>query len=183
MPILERGLRERKGETKRFAAQIVGNMANLADHKVHKSSYRSLCARNDLFLSPSLLVLVSCSFRKILSAPFFLLFVLFFFFSFTWLLLSFDISAKTDMMNYTFCGIHAQDLEPYLDKLIPGIRETLVDSIPETRQMSAMALGKMAKVKSERVCSERERERIEFVSRRERESISRDRRLVGGPLV
>ena len=34
VPILERGLKDRKTATKKIAAQIVGNMATLADHKV-----------------------------------------------------------------------------------------------------------------------------------------------------
>ena len=70
IPIIERGLRDRKTAVKKNAAQIVGNMTTLAAHG---------------------------------------------------------------------------DLEPYLSTLIPSLKTTLCDVIPETRYVSARALGYMVK--------------------------------------
>ncbi|KAJ3049894.1 translational activator of GCN4 [Rhizophlyctis rosea] len=66
VPILQRGLGERSAEVKKKAAQIVGNMASLTDHK---------------------------------------------------------------------------DLIPYLPSLMPGVKEVLVDPVPEARAIAAKALG------------------------------------------
>ncbi|KAJ3031271.1 translational activator of GCN4 [Rhizophlyctis rosea] len=68
VPILTRGLGERSAEVKKKAAQIVGNMASLTDHK---------------------------------------------------------------------------DLIPYLPSLLPGLKEVLVDPVPEARGIAARAFGSM----------------------------------------
>ncbi|KJE95363.1 hypothetical protein CAOG_08919 [Capsaspora owczarzaki ATCC 30864] len=70
MPILQRALRERATETKKMAAQIIGNMSSLADHK---------------------------------------------------------------------------DLLPYLSSLLPGLKQVLLDPIPEVRGIAARALGTLVK--------------------------------------
>ncbi|KAJ3090385.1 translational activator of GCN4 [Quaeritorhiza haematococci] len=68
VPILQRGLRERSTDTKKKAAQIMGNMASLTDQK---------------------------------------------------------------------------DLIPYLSALMPGLKEVLIDPVPEARAVAAHALGSM----------------------------------------
>lgn len=38
-----------------------------------------------------------------------------------------------------------QDLDPYIEKVIPGLKQSLLDPVPEVRTVSARALGAMVK--------------------------------------
>lgn len=38
-----------------------------------------------------------------------------------------------------------QDLDPYIEKVIPGLKQSLLDPVPEVRAVSAHALGAMVK--------------------------------------
>jgi hypothetical protein len=38
-----------------------------------------------------------------------------------------------------------QDLDPYIDAVIPGLKQSLLDPVPEVRSVSAHALGAMVK--------------------------------------
>ncbi|KNC80222.1 hypothetical protein SARC_07418, partial [Sphaeroforma arctica JP610] len=79
MPVLHRALKQRSTETKMWAAQIIGNMSSLTNHK---------------------------------------------------------------------------DLQPYLNIVLPGLREVLVDSSPAVREVSAKALGTMVQGMGEESFSE-----------------------------
>ena len=41
--------------------------------------------------------------------------------------------------------ISTQDLAPYLPNIMPGLKKSLVDPVPEVRGMSARALGAMVR--------------------------------------
>lgn len=41
--------------------------------------------------------------------------------------------------------IFGQDLAPYLPTVIPGLKQSLIDPVPEVRAVSARALGAMVK--------------------------------------
>ena len=38
-----------------------------------------------------------------------------------------------------------QDLDPYIEKVTPGLKQSLLDPVPEVRTVSARALGAMVK--------------------------------------
>ena len=38
-----------------------------------------------------------------------------------------------------------QDLDPYIEKVIPGLKQSLLDPVPEVRSVSSQALGAMVK--------------------------------------
>ena len=42
-------------------------------------------------------------------------------------------------------NIPFQDLDPYIEKVIPGLKQSLLDPVPEVRTVSARALGAMVK--------------------------------------
>lgn len=44
-------------------------------------------------------------------------------------------------LQYLTC----QDLDPYIEKVIPGLKQSLLDPVPEVRTVSSRALGAMVK--------------------------------------
>ena len=42
-------------------------------------------------------------------------------------------------------GFIFQDLDPYIEKVIPGLKQSLLDPVPEVRGVSARALGAMVR--------------------------------------
>ncbi|KAL0979528.1 hypothetical protein UPYG_G00186210 [Umbra pygmaea] len=92
MPIVQRAFQDRSTDTRKMAAQIIGNMYSLTDQKV-----RNMYSLTD---------------QKVR-----------------------NMYSLTDQ----------KDLSPYLPSVIPGLKASLLDPVPEVRTVSAKALGAMVK--------------------------------------
>lgn len=95
LPVVQRSFRDNSTETRKMAAQIIGNMYSLTDEKVKT-------------LPPPLLYVAYSSFFYFL-----------------------------------------KDLKPYLPSVVPGLKGTLLDPMPEVRAIASKALGAMVRVSGE----------------------------------
>lgn len=102
MPVVHRAFQDRSTDTRKMAAQIIGNMYSLTDQKVNYSE--------TIFIT---------------------------------LIQSFIYFVR--IILYLFL----QDLNPYLSSLIPGLKTTLLDPVPEVRTVASKALGAMVRVTGE----------------------------------
>lgn len=94
MPIVQRAFQDRSTDTRKMAAQIIGNMYSLTDQKVRSVNKILRLTKNKI---QSLLAL------------------------------SFHLRCDTYR--------HLQDLSPYLPSVIPGLKASLLDPVPEVRSV------------------------------------------------